>query len=292
MKKHASRPRDELASKSKQDAEKGVSFRTNLQECSIHTVSVPSPGATVWAHFYNFLGAFKEDPSSGWSHTLKSVHSIDEVVAGLERAGLRREVAHLALVGHNEAAWAGLKPQGNVTFDPPIPGSDPVPARGLAPEHLAARPTPVGEFGKLSPYLRQDAWLSLYICNSAAGKEGDELLKAISNVLPGRTIVGFTVFVMVGNAGDTALPGNACGTTSELDLKSDPQLSPLTPWGKAAKRAQNGAIVHVPWLEKKGTDTLVKNKNGYYHPVEGPPFRCGNPCCPTHSSKDHDCKGW
>ena len=249
-----------------------IPFKTTSEPNSIKTLSIPrTPGATVWAGFYNFFAGFEENPSSGYSHLLRNLHSIEEVVDGLEKAGLRKKVAHLALVGHNEALWAGLPPQGTLTFDPPIPGSERVPANELAPEHLPAQPTPVATLAKLEPYLLSDAMLSFFMCNSGAGKEGDKLLLEVPKILPGRTIVGFCVLIGVGKVLG-GKPGNACGV---VEGRCSPQMDPLTPWGLAAKRARNDMIVHIPALERKG-----------------PPYRCANPQCPTHAKAEHDCKGW
>jgi hypothetical protein len=271
----------------------GIAFKTNPVKCSVRTIHVPTPGPTVWATWSNFLGAYKKNPSSGWSHLICHLHSIEELIAGLEEAGLQKKIAHLALVGHNEAPWLGLRAEGTVTFDPSIPGSEPVPQRGLRPSYLPPQPTPAKTFEKLEPYLLPDAMLSLYVCKSAAGTEGDRLLKDVSLLLPGRTIVGFTVFVVVGgDSGSFDSPGNAAGTTFCEDGKSDPELQPLTPWGKAAKRARDGEIIHVPWMEKKGTMRRVLLANGTHADIEGPPYRCANDCCLGHDSKDHDCEGW
>jgi hypothetical protein len=40
--------------------------------------------------------------------------------------------------------------------------------------------------------------LTFFSCTSGKGPEGDSLLTEVSNVLPGRTIVGFCVYVVVG----------------------------------------------------------------------------------------------
>jgi hypothetical protein len=229
-------------------------------------------GATVWATFYNFFSDYKEDTSSEYSHVLRHLHSIDEVVTGLEKLGLRGKVAHLALVGHNEAQYAGLPSDGTVTFNPPIPGSPKVPTDGLVLAHEPAQPTPVTTFKKLDPYLLPNAMLSFFMCNSGAGTRGNSLLIEVSKVLPGRTIVGFCVLVGVGNLG-RGRPGNACG--ADLSKQCWPALDPLTPWGMAAKRALDTKIIHTPALERNG-----------------PPFRRANPDCPgTHSAATHDCPG-
>jgi hypothetical protein len=270
-----------------------ATFKTNNVQCSTRTIHVPAPGATVWATWFNFLGAFKENPSSGWSHLVSHLHSIDELVKQLETLRLRNSVRHLALVGHNESNWVGVRPDGSVTFSAPIHGGDPRPKMGLRESYVPPQPTPPEAFAELAPYLLPDAWVSLYTCISAAGAEGDRLLKALSVVLPGRTIVGFTSYVVVGSSGGFADPGNASGTTFGEDGKSDPVLSPLTPWGKAAKRAENGMIVHIPFMEKHGIIRRVTRADGTHENVEGPPYRCAaGECCPGHSSKEHDCDGY
>ena len=286
-------PSDGRTSSKAKKPKNEIKFKTNRVDCSTRTYHVPTPGATVWATWYNFLGTFKEDPGSGWSHLIGHLNSVEALADGLEKAGLRNKVSHLALVGHNEANWHGVRATGTVTFNPPIPGGQPRPEVGLRPSYVPPQPTPVEAFANLAPYLLPDAWLSLYICKSAAGPEGDALLTAVSKVLAGRTIVGFVCYVVVGSTGGFAKPGNATGTTFGEDGRSDPELVPLTPWGKAAKRAQNGLVVHTPWLEKKGTVRRVTHADGTHSIEEGPPYRCANQCCPgTHSSRDHDCFGW
>lgn len=251
---------------------KGIPFKTTAEPGSVKTIPIPrTPGATVWASFYNFFGAFKDDPSSGYSHLFQHLRSIDDVVAKLKGADLEHRVAHLALVGHNEANLAGLPAQGNVTFDPPASDSPLVPASEIRPAHQPAQPTAVKTFGKLTPYLLPDALLSLFSCNSGGGERGDKLLLAVSSILPGRTIVGFCVPVMLGNVG-ASMPGNACGV---VDGVCNPLMDPLTPWGLAAKRACDNKITHKPALERRG-----------------PPYHCANPECPTHAKATDDCKGW
>jgi hypothetical protein len=259
--------------------ENAKTFKTTPEPNSVKTMPISrTPGATVWAVFNNFFVRYKADPSSGYSHLLTGLNSIDEVVDGLEKAGLRNKVAHLALVGHNEAALAGLDSRGNVTYNPPIPGSElapPDPKGRIGRDHYPAQPTPVATFKKLEPYLLPDGMLSFFMCESGGGKAGDELLKKVSLILPGRTIVGFCVPVETPNVGDSK-PGEACGTQQGACEKL---MNPLTPWGLAAKRAKDNTIVHIPALEK-----MAQN---------GPPYRCANTKCPgNHPKPDDDCKGY
>jgi hypothetical protein len=223
-------------------------------------VIASTPGATVWGGFANFFADFKENPSTGWSHVLHHLHSLDEVVLGLRKARLENGVSHLALVAHNDSGRAGRVPLGQVIAwnDPPA----------------------VATFKKLEPFLRTDAMLSLFVCISGAGREGDALLKGISKHLPGRTVVGFCMYVQVGKGGGND-PGNACGTP-EFNGSCSKVVDPLTPWGKAAKRARDGVIVHVPYLERNPPD-----------------FKCANPRCPGHKTRgdekeerEYNCDGW
>jgi hypothetical protein len=258
--------------------ESSTTFRTHPKKCSVKTIHVPTPGYTVWATFYNFSGQCHPNPASGWSHLLTGLQDFDALVSGLEAAGLRdKKAAHLALVGHNDAGRDGV-----VTFDK---GGELHPKTG----RKLARITPVDSFKRLEPYLHPDAWLSLYICISGAGERGDALLKAISALLPGRTIVGFAVFVVVGLFPNNN-PGNAGGTAYGEDGREEPEYTPLTPWGRAAKRARDGKIVHVPWKERKGQYRTVTLPNGHHEDIEVPPYYCSDDCC-GHIGKDDDCPG-
>jgi hypothetical protein len=255
-------------------------FKTTPKKCSVRTIQVPTPGPTVWATFYNFSTKYEANPASGWSHLLTGLQNFDELVAGLEKAGLRNtKAAHLALVGHNDDGSDGV-----VTFDK---GNEP-PSKT---KRQLAQITPVTSFQRLEPYLNPDAWLSLYSCLSGRGERGDELLKAISKALPGRTIVGFAVYVLV-SLFPKEKPGNAAGTAYKEDGKSDPEYTPLTPWGKAAKRAKNGEIIHIPRAERKGEYRCITLPNGTHDNVEGEPYYCANLDCCGHKSKDDDCAGY
>jgi hypothetical protein len=234
----------------------------------------PAPGAAVWATLYNIFSSYGGKAGGGYSHIIENFHSIDELVAGLDQFGLRNKVAHLALVGHNEAAFANQKEEGTVTLDPPLPGTPSVPdSRGrLGRDHPPARPTALKTLEKLEPFLLPDGMLSFFMCWSGGGKRGSELLTTVSDLLPGRTIVGFCVSVEVGGGGDNQ-PGNACG----VDLgECAPTMKRLTPWCIAAKRAWRGKIIRIPVLGRTG-----------------PPFHCANPHCGGHKEAGHDCPdGW
>jgi hypothetical protein len=233
-----------------------------------------TPGATVWATFYNIFSSYQGKPGGGYSHVIENFHSIDELASQLEGLGLRNKVAHLALVGHNEAAFSNQKEMGTVTFDPPLPGTSsvPDPLGRLGRDHPPPRPTSPNAFAKLAPYLLGDGMLSFFMCWSGGGQPGSELLKNVSSILPGRTIVGFCVSLEIGSGGAND-PGNVCGVD---EGQCSPAMKPLTPWGLPAKRAWMGKIIHEPALSRKG-----------------PPFHCANPHCPGHSDQRHDCPdGW
>jgi hypothetical protein len=242
----------------------GVTVKTNPQPCSVKVIPVPpTPGVTVWASFSNFSTVYAADPATGWSHCLSPFHKMDELIAFLEQSHLRNQVAHLAMVAHNDEGRAG-----RVTFDPPLPDAKPLVDEN---DRLPAGPTSPDSFRRLEPYLLPKGMLTFFSCTSGKGPEGDSLLTEVSNVLPGRTIVGFCVYVVVGRNFANTKPGNASGTFHQRGV-SEPAMSPLTPWSIAAKRAQNGAIVHKPFLEKAAPD-----------------WRCANPCCPGHKKREHDC---
>jgi hypothetical protein len=260
--KHCSDEAREREQQKKRD--QGIPVTTNTEPQSVKVIPVPpTPGATVWASFWNFSGAYVARPSTGWGYCLSPFHALDELVAFLEQSRLRNKVAHLALVAHNDEGRAGV-----VTFDPSLPGAKP-----LVDENgrLPAGPTSPDAFKRLEPYLLPNGMLTFYVCRSGAGSEGEQLLTTISSLLPGRTIVGFCVYVVVGRNQANNEPGNASGSL----LRGGPSeraMTPLTPWGIAAKRAQNGAMVHKPYLEKQPPD-----------------WRCARVGCPGHEKREHDC---
>jgi hypothetical protein len=219
---------------------------------SVLTLPIPpASGASVWATLYNIFSSYGGKAGGGYSHVIENFHSIDELVARLEQFGLRNKVAYLALVGHNEAAFANQKEEGTVTFDPPLPGTPSVPdPRGrLGRDHPPARPTPLKTFEKLAPYLLPDGMLSFFMCWSGGGKRG-------------------SVSVEVGSGGDNQ-PGNACGVDQG---RCAPTMQRLTPWCIAAKRAWRTKIIRIPVLGRTG-----------------PPFHCANPNCGGHEKADDDC---
>jgi len=257
-------PADAKKPKGESKRGQGITVKTNPKPCSVKVIPVPpTPGVKVWTSFWNFSGGYKPKPSTGWGYCLSPFHKMEELVAFLEKSQLRNKVADLAMVAHNDEGRAGV-----VTFDPPLPDAKPLIYEN---GRLPAGPTSPKSFKMLEPYLLPNGMLTFYVCQSGAGWEGDSLLKAVSNALPGRTIVGFCVYVVVGRNLANNEPGNAAGSF-QWGGRSEAAMDPLTPWGIAAKRAQNGEIVHKPFLEKAAPD-----------------WHCANPCCPGHKKQEHDC---
>ena len=49
--------------------DQAIPVKTNTRPCSVKVVPVPpTPGATVWASFWNFSAVYKPNPSTGWGY--------------------------------------------------------------------------------------------------------------------------------------------------------------------------------------------------------------------------------
>lgn len=210
--------------------------------------------ATVWAHR---VGAWEQKPETGWSHTFP-VQGLSQLMDLVERASLRGVVTHLGIVAHGDQP-------GVVQLDRLLTSATTADFRA--------------EFQRLRWYLTRDAMLTFYSCIAGQGERGSQLLIEISRQLPGRTIVGFEVFGLIGPSGLKNAPGHMIGTdTAVLQFAMDrrSQLGRLDPWCPFAKRARDARIVHLPMLEQKNR----YNKT------------CAYPGCPGHKEPRHSCSGW
>lgn len=221
-----------------------------------------SSGATVWASHSAVGTAWKNRPkTSGWSHLLEHVHGLEDICQALDKEGLRGRVGHLAIVSHGDD-WGQVK-------------LDPVLTVGTV-----TSPFYRNAFNELSNYLLPDGMLTFCACVAGKNEPGSRLLVAISNLLRGRTIVGFEVFGVVniafGGPGNDS-PGIVRGTMSiSGDGLPDAEIGALHPWCRFAKRARNGRVVHMPMLEQRNRSDMT----------------CANPSCPGHRHPSHACPGW
>ncbi len=187
-----------------------------------------------------------------------SMAGLSDLCDQLEKAKLNGAVSHLAIVAHGDSP-------GTVELD----------------HVMTAATTP--HFGtdliRLTRYLTMNAWVTFYSCIAGKDELGTRLLIELSRQWPGRTIVGFEMFGLIGPAGGLNTPGTMTAVETpllQLAMKPGAQHGNLNPWCPFAKRARDGRIVHLPMLEQNGRT----NK------------RCANPSCPGHTSPAHSCNGW
>lgn len=210
--------------------------------------------ATVWAFR---VGAWSKLPSSGWSHTIE-MKGLPDLVTSMQKETLSGRVSHLAIVAHGDQP-------GQVILDKTL-------SAGNVNAFSAS-------WSRLGAYITRDGMLTFYSCIAGKGNEGTQLLTAISERLPGRTIVGFELYGLIGPPGIRNAPGNMTATEAsdaQMAMKSSAQHGRLTPWCPFAKRARGGQIVHYPVLEQAGR----------------PNNTCANPRCPGHEKPQHFCSGW
>jgi hypothetical protein len=210
--------------------------------------------ATVWAHR---VGAWTRNPATGWSHTLQ-MNGLGDLTRAMDRAGLKGVVTQLGIVAHGDQ-----------------------PGQVILNRQLTAATIDVFRFelNGLRSYLTRNGILTFYSCIAGKGEAGSRLLVALSNQLPGRTVVGFELFGLIGPPGIPNAPGNVIATETslaQLAMDQRAQHGRLHPWCPFAKRARDGQVVHLPILEQAGR----------------PNRTCANPQCRGHSQPSHSCSGW
>jgi hypothetical protein len=211
--------------------------------------------AMVWAFR---VGAWTSDPSTGWSHTIGPFHALSDLMKSLDRARLRGMVRRLAIVAHGDHP-------GVIVLD-----------HRLTPATISHFAT---ELNRLRWYLTPNAMLAFYSCIAGMGEEGSRLLIALSRHLPGRTIVGFELYGLIGPGGLPNAPGNMTATEAaeqQMAMLSSARHGRLSPWCPFAKHARDGQIVHLPILEQD----------------RRPNRTCANPACPGHAMGGQSCTGW
>lgn len=213
--------------------------------------------ATVWAPFdAPRIGSWQDRAySSGWSHTIL-FSSLPGLRNEMHRRNLDHRVTRLGIVAHGDH-----------------------PGRVQLNERLDVNS--IGSFSEqirlFGDYLTSDAQFIFYSCIAAAGRKGGEFLCRISNYLPGRTIVGFTVYGLT-------LAGEAL---SHMSPQTPGHISPATrlgqrieghgfmdPYDVFAKWARNGRIIKDAPVERDAQR------------------HCANPQCPGHADSRHNCQGW
>ena len=116
--------------------------------------------------------------------------------------------------------------------------------------------------------------MAFYACIAGQYEDGSSLLEKISNFLPGRTIVAFSVYGYLGPFQN--LPGVVQAANDSQIAPKDKALGFLDPWCRWAKRAKDGKVVHV--------DILSQNKD--------PKKRCAKKGCGGHAAVGDACPGY
>jgi hypothetical protein len=203
-------------------------------------------------------GKFASNATSGWSHTVK-FGAIDDqqpmmgnrdtgtadLLDQLENANLRGIIDRLDIVAHGD------------------PGK-------LLMSGRKSRETHPQQLRDLAVFLRSNAMLVFPSCRLGAGTTGDEYLKFLSHLLPGRVIVANDTWGWFAPVAPS-YPGQVQEAPSAGN--PGPGAPYFTPWSAHAKWAYRGSIVRLPTDEQKG----FRNK------------RCANPSCPGHASENDRC---
>src|SRR4051812_34643945 len=147
--------------------------------------------ATVWAYR---VGVWANNSGAGWSNTVSMV-GLSDLCDQLEKAKLTGAVSHLAIVAHGDSP-------GTVELDRVLTAATiPYLAAGLA---------------RLKTYLTTNAWLTFYSCGAGKAGLGTRLLVELPSQLPGRTIVGFKLFGLIGPPGSLNTPGAMTAVDTSL----------------------------------------------------------------------------
>lgn len=166
--------------------------------------------------------------------------SLESLVDELKSNGLQGKVNRLAIMTHGDVR--GSDSGGIVQMESDNDASASELKSSTLPKYQPY-------FKKLRLYLTNPGILGFFGCGCARGQEGDAFLRAISELLPGRTIVGFThILIKTGEAGySQQIAGQlkSTGTPSQLFLEKEAAYKEtlrLTIHDDKAKWAKNGAV--------------------------------------------------
>ncbi|KIT14897.1 DUF4347 domain-containing protein [Jannaschia aquimarina] len=229
--------------------------------------------ATVWAPYHaDGIGTYHDRAyASGWSHTIHH-HGFYNLTRQMAERNLERSVTRLGIVAHGDTS--GVIQLGRVS--PDRPERDPQEQRRnltvLTLDSFAK------EIGDLQDFLTARAELIFYSCAAGAQAAGDRLLEGISRLLPGRTVVGFTVYAAGASSNDLSglspmTPGALFPSMGLRGMRIEGHGT-VDPHDVFAKWARDGRIVRRPPVERD---------------AQG---RCANPRCPGHADLTHHCLGW
>jgi hypothetical protein len=175
--------------------------------------------ATVWAIHSGTNCQFTQSQDTGWSDVI-GFSSLRDLISEMDARRLNGQVDKLAIVAHgNVPGWVELD-------------------RTLNLENIRSFHH---WLNRLRFYLRRgrQVQVAFYACIAGAGQAGTDLLKRLSEVIPDRTIIGFTDWGVCGTGSQVSNPGlispNATGGRGFITLD-----------GIYAKWALRGAIVKWP----------------------------------------------
>lgn len=207
-----------------------------------HVIYPGTEGRKVWAYR---AGNFSTGKTSEWDHSF-SFSKLNDILETMKKKEFEGQVANLSLVAHGDA-------NGLVQLDSP-----------LTPKTIGAFSGPLSG---LRSYLKPNGKLIFMSCIAGKGEEGTALLAALSTILSGIYVIGFTIFGGFSGALASA-PGqiweDQYGNSRGMALPATPKW--LTEHSIYSKWALNGKIIRFPQDEQ----ALRPNK------------KCANPSCPGH----------
>ncbi len=227
------------------------------------TIGPASPGPTVsvWAPHALATAGVSWAPGNGWTTVLpEGFTSLSSLYMQLgtmqdESGDLRGRVASLGIFAHGPGG-ASSGNGGELYIDPTLNVHA---LRRRPSSHWALARRVLRLLGR--SFLTPDAQVVLFACGGAAGSGGSALLRELSLLLPGRTVIGFVTtgafahgVSTAGNVIDTLVTGPPGG-----DLVGYPRFEPD---GHSAKHAMDGSIVrwenakamYVAWWSRRSAD--------------------------------------
>jgi len=219
----------------------------------------------VWAAGPKIEGVW--GPGHGWTMAMPAFSSLGNLISQMKDRNLKGIVSRLGIVAHGDSP--GLI---QLTGDF-IPGFKDLTVSNLS--HYAS------DLKELRLYLEPAGWLMFFSCIAGSGQQGDRLLSALSRLLPGRTIVGFTTYgwapTLLGGAKIPAGDVYDAGYDQRSKRVDQKGKKPMTEWYKTAKWAKNG------WIIRQPRDELD------YYQNRLPEKRCGSIFCLGHKASGDMC---
>ncbi|MEM6990259.1 MAG: DUF4347 domain-containing protein [Myxococcota bacterium] len=195
----------------------------------------------VWAPHTDFAVAWSGgngwnmllEPFSGTSDLLSKLRSRRFAESGWPWAAeldIRGRVRKLGIMAHGDP--------GEVRVGPVI-----------SSEVFARRPQIRAHWQQIgTEFVTPNGMIAFFSCTVAAGREGTDFLKELSNLWPGRTVVGFVSYGYVGGGIGRTMAGNVTDTLRTSRPRDQPVgFRRLHHRGPTAKHARNGVIVRWPY---------------------------------------------